>query len=50
MALSHVKANHNGAKHGKGAWTTKAAAKMASRKIRRTDDRRFVREALKEGK
>ena len=36
MALEKLKkTEHNGAKHGQGAWTTKVEAKTASRKRRR---------------
>jgi hypothetical protein len=36
MAVEKLKkTEHNGAKHGQGAWTTKFEAKTASRKRRR---------------
>lgn len=35
MALQKGKTEHSGAKRGKGAWCTKAAAKGMSKKVRR---------------
>ena len=45
MALGrkYIKTSHCGAKRGKGAWTTKADAKYAAKKIRRQEDKKAVR-------
>ena len=49
MANAKLKTEHNGAKNGGGAWDTRFNAKKASRKARRSNDKRLVRQALKEG-
>lgn len=44
MAYSKIKAEHGGAKHAKGAWTTKQDAKQSSKKIRRAADKKTSRD------
>lgn len=41
MAYEIVKTEHNGAKHGQGAWMPKADAKHQSNKQRRLYDKRL---------
>jgi len=48
MAIAKIKANHNGAKNGGGAWCTRFEAKRASKKIRRRNGKKAIRNALKE--
>ena len=41
MALTPLKIEHNGAKNGGGAWTTREDAKRSARKKRRQLDRQL---------
>jgi hypothetical protein len=46
MAIAIVKTEHNGAKRGKGFWGTKKEAKTGSRKARRANDKKVIRESV----
>ena len=39
-----IKANHNGAKNGGGHWGTRENAKKLSKRIRRNDDKKAIKE------
>lgn len=44
-----IKTEHAGAKNGGGAWEPREEVKRVSRKLRRANDRRLIREQAKEG-
>jgi hypothetical protein len=48
MANGKIKTEHAGAKNGGGAWMTRLEAKKVSKKLRRTNGKKAIRQALKE--
>ena len=44
MANNIVKTEHNGAKHGQGAWEPKAIAKKYAKKARRQNDKKSIKD------